>query len=231
MTRSPGWGGPRRAVLASMTNESRTGEVERGRGHRCRARCASDRALAGPHRGDRHDCRYPTGAARARGPRRQPAGRRGRLQPRRPTHPGRGGRRHPRRGRPPRPARPHGRAPLHAGGQLPGRRSATDRVCGAAPQCRPARHADGRGRHGGHRAGARRHPRRGHGRDSRYPQAAGPARDRAGGEGALRRGPGGVQPTPRPWRPGRRGVAPLRLRFCGHRGVAPGSASAEAEKD
>ena len=228
MTRSPGWGGPRRAVLASMTNESRTGEVERGRGHRCRARCASDRALAGPHRGDRHDCRYPTGAARARGPRRQPAGRHGRLQPRRPitldevadataswatasT------------------ARPHGRAPLtlEVG---PRRRSATDRLCGAAPQCRPARHADGRGRHGGHRAGARRHPRRGHGRDSRDPQAAGPARDRAGGEGALARSR--WSPTdPRPWRPGRRGVAPLRLRFCGHRGVATRSASAEAEKD
>src|SRR6478609_4865850 len=203
MTRSPGWGGPPRAVLASMTNESRTGEVERGRGHRCRARCASDRALAGPHRGDRHDCRYATGAARARGPRRQPAG---------------GRRRHPRRGRPPRPARPHGRAPLHAGGQLTGRRPATDRVCGAAPQRRPARHADGRGRYGGHRAGARRHAGPGHGRDSRDPQAAGPARDRAGGEGALRRGPGGVQPTQRPWGPERRGADPLRLRFPGHRG-------------
>jgi hypothetical protein len=124
MTRSPGWGGPRRAVLASMTNESRTGEVERGRGHRCRARCAADRALRCPR--SRRPSRLPvldgccacswTATSADWTPR----------TPSSPVDPLTldevadatrvvGDRLDQ--------ARPHGRASLHAGGQLTGRRT------------------------------------------------------------------------------------------------------------
>ncbi len=50
----------------------------------------------------------------------------------------------------------------------------------------------------GHRPGPGRHAGRGHGGDSRGPQATGPAPGRAGGARALGRGAGRVQPPGRP---------------------------------